>query len=104
MSINLKSDPIQKSFIQYLLPALSGMVIKSTFIMGNAWFVGKGVGAEGLGAISLTIPAFSLFTAIAMMIGIGGAALMSIEYGKVTSALDKPCLISRYWLPLSLRP
>lgn len=82
MSINLKSDPIQKSFIQYLLPALSGMVIKSIFIMGDAWFVGKGVGAEGLGAISLTIPAFSLFTAIAMMIGIGGAALMSIEFGK----------------------
>ncbi len=65
MSINLKSDPIQKSFIQYLLPALSGMVIKSIFIMGDAWFVGKGVGAEGLGAISLTIPAFSIFTALA---------------------------------------
>ncbi|WP_418642690.1 MATE family efflux transporter [Vibrio chaetopteri] len=82
MSINLKSDPIQKSFIQYLLPALSGMVIKSIFIMGDAWFVGKGVGAEGLGAIALTIPAYSLFSAIAMMIGIGGAALMSIEFGK----------------------
>lgn len=82
MSINLKSDPIQKSFIQYLLPALSGMVIKSIFIMGDAWFVGQGVGPEGLGAISLTIPAFSIFSALAMMIGIGGAALMSIEFGK----------------------
>ena len=79
MGINLKTDPISKSFYQYLWPTLTGMVIKSLFIMGDAWFVGRGV---GLGAIALTIPAFSIFTAIAMMVGIGGAALMSIEVGK----------------------
>lgn len=82
MAINLKTDPVSKSFYQYLWPALTGMVIKSLFIMGDAWFVGHGVGADGLGAIALTIPAFSIFTAIAMMVGIGGAALMSIEVGK----------------------
>lgn len=82
MTINLKTDPVSKSFYQYLWPALTGMVIKSLFIMGDAWFVGQGVGADGLGAIALTIPAFSIFTAIAMMVGIGGAALMSIEVGK----------------------
>lgn len=82
MNINLTRDPVGKSFRQYLLPALSGMLIKSLFIMGDAWFIGQGVGASGLGAISLTIPAFSFFTALSMMIGIGGAALMSIEYGK----------------------
>ena len=76
MGINLKTDPISKSFYQYLWPALTGMVIKSLFIMGDAWFVGRGVGPDGLGAIALTIPAFSIFTAIAMMVGIGGAALM----------------------------
>ena len=82
MTINLKTDPVSKSFYQYLWPALTGMVIKSLFIMGDAWFIGQGVGADGLGAIALTIPAFSIFTAIAMMVGIGGAALMSIEVGK----------------------
>ncbi|MEZ9858042.1 MATE family efflux transporter [Vibrio splendidus] len=86
MAINLKTDPIPKSFYQYLWPALTGMVIKSLFIMGDAWFVGRGVGPDGLGAIALTIPAFSIFTAIAMMVGIGGAALMSIEVGKGNSA------------------
>ncbi|MGF1801610.1 MATE family efflux transporter [Vibrio gigantis] len=86
MAINLKTDPISKSFYQYLWPALTGMVIKSLFIMGDAWFVGRGVGPDGLGAIALTIPAFSIFTAIAMMVGIGGAALMSIEVGKGNSA------------------
>ncbi|GAM54019.1 multi antimicrobial extrusion protein [Vibrio ishigakensis] len=82
MSINLKTDPVSKSFFQYLWPALTGMVIKSLYIMGDAWFIGQGVGADGLGAIAITIPAFSIFTAISMMVGIGGAAMMSIEVGK----------------------
>ena len=58
------------------------MVIKSLFIMGDALFIGLGVGPDGLGAIALVIPPFSIFTAIAMMVGIGGAAKMSIEIGK----------------------
>lgn len=82
MSINLKTDPVSKSFFQYLWPALIGMVIKSLYIMGDAWFIGQGVGADGLGAFAITIPAFSIFTAISMMVGIGGAAMMSIEVGK----------------------
>ncbi|MHA7231492.1 MATE family efflux transporter [Vibrio campbellii] len=82
MAINLKTNPISKSFYQYLWPALTGMVIKSLFIMGDALFIGLGVGPDGLGAIALVIPPFSIFTAIAMMVGIGGAAKMSIEIGK----------------------
>lgn len=82
MAINLKTEPISKSFYQYLWPALTGMVIKSLFIMGDALFIGLGVGPDGLGAIALVIPPFSIFTAIAMMVGIGGAAKMSIEIGK----------------------
>lgn len=87
MSINLKTDSISKSFLQYLLPALTGMVIKSLFIMGDAFFIGQGVGPEGLGAISLAVPTFSFFSALAMMIGIGGAAMMSIEVGKGSTKL-----------------
>lgn len=82
MAINLKTDPISKSFYQYLWPALTGMVIKSLFIMGDALIVGMGIGSEGVGAMALIVAPFSIFTAIAMMVGIGGAAKMSIEIGK----------------------
>ncbi|ODP97012.1 MATE family efflux transporter [Salinivibrio sp. DV] len=82
MAINLKNDPISKSFYQYLWPALTGMLIKSLFIMSDALVIGLGVGSDGLGAIALITPHFSIFTAIAMMVGVGGAAKMSIETGK----------------------
>ncbi|MGC9493549.1 MATE family efflux transporter [Vibrio genomosp. F10] len=89
MVINLKTDPISKSFYQYLWPALTGMLIKSLFIMGDALVVGLGVGSDGLGAIALITPPFSIFTAIAMMVGIGGAAKMSIEIGKGNTELNQ---------------
>ncbi|MDN3610475.1 MATE family efflux transporter [Vibrio ostreicida] len=82
MNINLNTDLISKSFYQYLWPALTGMVIKSLFIISDGWFVSQQVGADGLGALSLVLPLFSGFTAIAMMIGVGGAARMSIELGQ----------------------
>ena len=82
MAINLNTDPISKSFYQYLWPALTGMLIKSLFIMGDTLIVGMGIGSEGVGAMALIVAPFSIFTAIAMMVGIGGAAKMSIEVGK----------------------
>ena len=80
--IDLRNDPIKKSFFRYLMPAITGMVIKSIFIMVDTIFIGRGVGPDGLAAVSMSVPFFSFFTALAMMIGIGGSALMSIEFGK----------------------
>ena len=80
--IDLLQAPVKTCFHQYLLPAIMGLVIKSLFIMGDTLIIGRGLGADGLGAIALAIPFFALFTAIAMMIGIGGAAVMAVQFGR----------------------
>ena len=80
--IDLRNDPVKQSFLKYLMPAITGMVIKSIFIMVDTIFIGRGVGADGLASISMAVPFFSFFTALAMMLGIGGSAMMSIEFGK----------------------
>lgn len=82
MTINLKTDPISKSFYQYLWPALTGMLIKSLFIMGDALVIGLVLALMDWGQSLSSLHPFSIFTAIAMMVGIGGAAKMSIETGK----------------------
>ncbi|MCH4890076.1 MATE family efflux transporter [Acidaminobacter sp. JC074] len=58
------------------------MIVKSLYVLADSIFVGVGVGAEGLGAVSLSVPFFSLSAAIALTIGIGGASIMSVELGK----------------------
>ncbi len=81
-SINLRTDPIGSSFLHYLLPAVSGMVVKSLYVMVDTIMVGRGVGPDALAALALTIPFFALFLALSLMIGVGGSALMSIRFGR----------------------
>ncbi|CCN80459.1 putative Na+ driven multidrug efflux pump [Vibrio nigripulchritudo SFn27] len=80
--IDLDNAPINTTFFKYLAPAVLGMIVKSVFIIVDLMFVGRGVGSLGLGAISLTVPFFSFSSAIATMIGIGGATIMSVQFGK----------------------
>ncbi|OQX33676.1 MAG: hypothetical protein B0D91_13885 [Oceanospirillales bacterium LUC14_002_19_P2] len=81
-SINLRTDLIGSSFLHYLLPAVSGMVVKSLYVMVDTIIVGRGVGPDALAALALTIPFFALFLALSLMIGVGGSALMSIRFGR----------------------
>lgn len=81
-SIDLRSDPIPSSFFYYLLPAVSGMLVKSLYVLVDSIMVGRGVGADALAALSLTVPFFALFLALALMIGVGGSALMSTQFGR----------------------
>ena len=80
--IDLDNGPIKGTLLQYFLPAVFAMTVKSIFILTDLAFVGQGVGTAGLGALSLTVPFFSFSMAVAEMIGVGGATLMSIQFGK----------------------
>ncbi|CAM3866879.1 MATE family efflux transporter [Parendozoicomonas haliclonae] len=80
--IDLDNAPIKRTLLQFFLPSVFAMTIKSIFILTDLAFVGQGVGVAGLGAISLTVPFFSFSMALAEMVGVGGATLMSIQFGK----------------------
>lgn len=97
---DLNQAPIAQTFHRYLIPAIAGMLIKCVFIFIDTLFIGRLVGSDALGAVSLVIPYFSVFTAIAMMFGIGGATWMSIEMGKRN--LEKGQEIFSQTLTLSL--
>ena len=82
MSLNLGHDPVRKCFQHFLLPAITGMVIKSLYIVADIMFIGHSMGEDGLAAINIVLPYFSFMFAIAMMVGVGGGALMSIRFGE----------------------
>ena len=81
-SIDLGRDPVRKGFIHYLLPAITGMVIKSVYVIADVMFIGHSMGPDGLAATNIVIPYFALMFAFATMVGIGGAALMGIRFGE----------------------
>lgn len=81
-TLDLGRDPVRFCFKSFLMPAITGMVIKSLYIVADIMFIGHSMGEDGLAAINLVLPYFSFMFALAMMVGVGGGALMSIAFGE----------------------
>ena len=70
---------IRKKFIKYVSESVFGMLGLSCYILADTFFIARGVGENGLTALNLAIPVFSLMTGVGLMIGIGGATHYSLQ-------------------------
>ncbi len=67
-----------KEFIKYSSLNVLGMIGLSCYILADTFFVSKGLGSDGLAALNLAIPIYSIIHGSGLMLGIGGAAKYSI--------------------------
>lgn len=75
------TQPITKIYIRYLVPTLIAMLSSSMYCLADVFFISIGTGSTGLAALNISIPLFSLFAAIGLCFGVGGATIMSIAQG-----------------------
>ena len=75
-------DSIRNLFIKYVSANIMGMIGLSCYILADTFFVARGVGADGLTALNLAIPIYSLINGMGLMIGMGGATRFSINRDK----------------------
>lgn len=68
-------------FIRLALPAVIGMVAIGLYQLVDAIFVGRMVGVDALGAVSLVYPLTLINNGIATLIGIGSASVLSRAIG-----------------------
>lgn len=97
--VDLLQDDIRKIFIRYLVPSIAGMIGLSLNILFDTIFIGQGVGSEGLAALNIAIPMFNVFSAAALLLGIGGATASSVcmgkkEYDKVNNIFTTAMMIN----------
>ncbi|TXL57821.1 MATE family efflux transporter [Cerasibacillus terrae] len=78
----LESQSAVKSFFQYLLPTLLGMMLMSVNIVIDGIFVGNGIGPVALASVNIAVPVFSIIISITLLIGIGGGTLYSMAMGE----------------------
>src|SRR5690625_4882759 len=78
----LATQSVAKSFFQYFIPTLFGMMLMSVNIVIDGTFVGNGVGSIALASVNIAVPAFSVIISIALLIGMGGGTLYSIAMGR----------------------
>lgn len=81
----LGSQSVIKSFFQYFIPTLFGMMLMSVNIVIDGIFVGNGVGSVALAGVNIAVPVFSIIISIALLIGMGGGTLYSMAMGENNS-------------------
>lgn len=78
---SLETDSVGKVFVRYLIPSLIGMFMMSVNVVVDGIFVGHRFGEVALAGVNVAVPVFSIFIAISLWVGIGGAALYSRSMG-----------------------
>ncbi len=77
----LGKDPIGPLLAKLSLPAMVGMLVMASYQVVDAIFIGRGVGTTALGSITIIFPITMLMGAVAFMIGVGGASVISRALG-----------------------
>ncbi len=70
---------LAKTFFKYVSLNILGMLGLSCYILADTFFVAQGAGADGLAALNIAIPVFSVMNGVGLMIGMGGATRFSIS-------------------------
>ncbi|MCM1543727.1 MAG: MATE family efflux transporter [Ruminococcus sp.] len=74
----MKSNSYFKDFLKYSSLNVLGMIGLSCYILADTFFISKGLGANGLAALNIAIPAYSFISGCGLMLGMGGATKFSI--------------------------
>lgn len=71
-----------KLFFKYLVPSMLSTVFVSIYIITDTMMIGHGIGEDGLIALNIVLPLFSVMYAVGYLFGIGGSVLMSVAKGQ----------------------
>jgi len=78
----LEEEKISKLLMEFSIPAIIGSLVYALYNIVDRMFIGKGIGAYAMTAISVAFPIFILYVAIGMLIGQGGGSVLSIKLGE----------------------
>ncbi|GAU75833.1 MATE family efflux transporter [Fusibacter sp. 3D3] len=77
----LKTEPIGKLLLKFSIPAIVGMMVNALYNVVDRIYIGW-IGPLAMTGIGLNLPFMTLLMAFSMLIGIGGAAIISIRLGE----------------------
>lgn len=80
--IDFGSGDIASTFTSILGPTLLGLTFSAVFLLTDGIFVGNGIGSDGLAAVNIVSPIFTLETGIGMMFAIGASVAAAIHLAR----------------------
>ena len=76
------TEPIGRLILKFAVPSVIALLVNSLYNIVDQIFIGWGVGYLGNGATNVVFPITIVALALAMMIGNGGAAFLSLKLGE----------------------
>ena len=76
---DLTRGSVKGHFIRYFVPTLLSNFSVSAFAFVDMFYVGKGVGADGLAVLSLALPFVIVGGVISLLLGIGGCTILGLS-------------------------
>lgn len=73
---------ILKEFLKYASLNMVGMIGISFYILADTLFIAQGIGSDGLAALNLALPVYSVVHGTGLMLGMGGGAKYSIFHSQ----------------------
>ena len=77
----LATERIGKLIAKFAIPAIISMLVSSLYNIVDQIFIGQGVGMLGNAATNVAFPVTTIATALALLLGIGGASNYNLEMG-----------------------
>lgn len=76
------TEPIGRLIVKFAVPSVIALLVNSLYNIVDQIFIGNGVGYLDNGATNIVFPITIIALALAMMIGNGGAAYLSLKLGE----------------------
>lgn len=90
--------PVKKLIIKYSIPTSITLMVNFIYNIADQFFIGQGVGVNGMAATNVAFPLTILAIAIGLLIGDGAAAAISLCLGKKEQAEANRTLSHAYTL------
>ncbi len=78
----LGTAPVHKLLWKYALPAIIAMTASSLYNIVDSIYIGHGVGALALGALTVAKPFMDICAAFGSLVGVGASSLLAIYLGE----------------------
>ena len=79
---DLGTAPVHKLLWKYALPAIIAMTATSLYNIVDSIYIGRGVGALALGALTVAKPFMDICAAFGSLVGVGASSLLAIYLGE----------------------
>ena len=73
--------PVGGLIAKFAIPAIISMLVSAMYNIVDQIFIGQGVGMLGNAATNVAFPVTTIATALALLLGIGGASNYNLEMG-----------------------